>query len=91
MELLNCNKDDREYLGEVMSNFDHSIDKKIETQLKNKLSYADYPGWDFHGTVWYENDMFHCKVMQYRCHVDTISAETLDEIMEEVSDKYGYE
>lgn len=89
--MLVCDRENRELLDDVMSNFDHSINKDIAKQLKETNSYAGYPAWDFHGMVWYQNGQYHCEIKRYRCHIDTISNEDLKEIMNEASDKYGYE
>ena len=89
--MLACDKDNREWIGEVMSNFDHCIDNDIAQQLKETISYADYPAYEFHGSVWFEDGQYHCQIKRYGRHIDTISNEDLREIMDEASDKYGYE
>ena len=89
--MLAINKDERDYVGKVMINFDHSIDKEVAKQLKNPMTYAEYLGWNFHGIVWYENESYHCMVKMHGSHVDTISSENLSEIMNEASFKYGYD
>lgn len=76
---------------ELMSNFDHSIDRKVEEAIKGKPYYAQYSGWNFCGYVWWENEKWHCEVWTYGSMDDVISANTLDDIMTEVSDKYGYD
>ncbi len=75
----------------VMSNFDHSIDREIEKRLKNENVYAYYPGWNFCGDVWYdeENKMWNCLVWQFHIHIETIEAETLERIMEVCCERYG--
>lgn len=55
--MLVCDKESREYIGDVMTNFDHSIDYEIAGQLKNSNTYAGYPAWEFHGSVWYEDEI----------------------------------
>ena len=87
--MLICDRDNREWLGEVMSNFDHSIDKDIAKKLRETESYADYSAWNFHGTVWYENEQYHCEIWIYHCHENTISNQDLQEIMDEASYEYG--
>ena len=76
---------------DVMSNFDHEINKDIEVRLKNEKVYSGYPGWNFHGEVWYEQNQFHCEVWVYGSIKEVISEDTLEELMESVSDKYGCE
>lgn len=86
-----CDRDIRIELDDVMSNFDRQIEKDIEKELKETLSYAGYAAWDFHGDVWYEDGKFYCEIWRYHCHVNTLEADTLEEIMEEASEKYGYQ
>lgn len=74
-----------------MSNFDHVIDEGMEEELKESPKLGNYAGWNFHGDVFYWNNQFHCIVMVYHSLREVISANTLSEIMEEVSEKYGYE
>lgn len=76
--------------NEVMSNFDQIIDRDVEKLLKSSDYYTAYPAWNFYGEVWYDGENFHCQVEQYHAHMDTIIATTLEEIMEEVSDQYGW-
>ena len=75
-----------------MSNFDHTIDDGLPELLKENegKSYAKYYGWNFFGEVWYENKKFTCQVWVYSVPRGEIEAETLEEIMELVRDKYGY-
>lgn len=79
-----------EYLGSVMSNFDHKIEEGFEEKLKAGKFYGSYPAQNFHGTVWF-NGCFKCGIMQYRVHVATIEGETLQEIMDDACSKYGFE
>lgn len=80
-----------EDVGTVMSNFDHEVEPWAEEKLKSGDFRGDYPAWEFHGTVWWEESNFHCQVMRYGSHIDTVSAPTLQGIMDEASGKYGYE
>lgn len=89
--MLKCDKKNKEYLDDVMSNFDHSINKEIVEKLKTTNSYSGYSALNFHGDVWFESNLFHCEIWQYHSHINTISKETLEEIMEEASNEYGYE
>jgi len=77
--------------NDVMSNFDHAIEKDIEEKLKEGNCYAGYAAWDFHGDVMFKDNKFICEIWRYHCLVDIIEAETLEEIMEEASDKWGYD
>ena len=76
---------------DLMSNFDHIVNKDIEKILiENNNIKANYPGWEFHGTCWYHENMFYCRVMRYGSVVGYYNAETPEELMEEVSSIYGY-
>lgn len=83
--------DNLEYLGfsqDVMSNFDHIISKEVEQLLRAGGCYADYPAWNFHGTVWFDK-MFKCEIWRYCSHVATLEAVSLQEIMDEASKRWG--
>ncbi len=83
-----------EYLGvSVVSNFDHAIDYEIAERLKGGDCYADYPGWNFHAAVWYDtnDNLFKAMVKQYRTHVDTIAAPTIEELHNAVCEAYGFD
>lgn len=83
-----------EYTGEtLMSNFDCRVDDKVKERLMNNKEIGDYAGWNFHATVWYDpaQKLWFGKVMQYRCHVDTITAATPEELMTEISNEYGHD
>jgi len=82
------------YCGDdVMSNFDHIIDKDVEGKIKGKSLYAYYPGWNFHGIVWFDKrtKKWRCLVSQFHVHVETIETSTLQGLMSEVCKTYGYE
>ena len=76
---------------EVMTNLDHSIDEEIAERLKNEEIWAQYSAWDFCGYVWWnrESNQWSCMIWVYRSHVETIHADTLEEIMEEASKRHG--
>lgn len=79
---------DADHLGDVMSNFDHGIDLEVAERLKSG-GVASYPAWNFHGTVWWSENNYHCQVKQYQVHVDTVSAETLRDVMAVCCSRYG--
>ncbi len=79
-----------EYPEDIMSNFDDSVNVDVETAIKGKEYYAGYPGWNFHGRVWWQKT-WHCEVWVYGSPQEIITAETLDDLREKVCDKYGYE
>ena len=78
-----------ERIEEVMSNYNHEIDRDVEEQLKSGEYCSAYPAWNFHGIVWFDSGLWKCMIEQYRVHIETIVAESLEEIMEEASLKYG--
>lgn len=84
------NKENLVCLDDVMSNFDHKIEKDIEGKLREGNYYAGYSAWDFHGNVIFKEDKFICEIRRYGCLVDIIEEETLEEIMQEASDKWGW-
>jgi hypothetical protein len=88
--MLTCDIENKEEIDNVMSNFDHEINYEIAEQLKTTNTFAGYPAWDFFGYVWYENNQYHCEINRYCVHIDTISADKIEEIMEIASEKYGY-
>ena len=53
--------------------------------------YGKHAGWNFNGKVWWnrEEAKWQCEVWQYRVPLEIVSAESLEEIMTEVSDRYG--
>jgi hypothetical protein len=77
--------------GNLMSNFDHEVNKDVEKELiENGNLKAYYPGWEFYGTCWYQNNSFYCRVIRYRNIVVYYKANTPEELMEEISSIYGY-
>jgi len=80
-----------EHPDHICSNFDGIINRKVKKAIKGKKEFSEYPGYNFFGIVWWEDDMWHCKVMIFHIHVDTISEKTMEELRESVCDEYGYE
>lgn len=75
----------------VMSNFDREVDEGVAAFLKaNPRTHAGYPGWNFNGRVWFEG-CWKCEVWQYRSPIEVIEAESPQELMTAVSEKYGYD
>lgn len=71
-----------------MSNFDHVIERGMETDLRNGLR-SHHAAWEFYAYVWFEGEQFHSQVMRYCEHVATMSAPTLDELMRITNAEYG--
>ena len=76
---------------EIMTNFGHTIDHEVAEEIKASGEYASYSGWNFWGAVWWVNDFWNCEVWVYKFSREIIQADSLSEIMERVSEKYGYE
>jgi hypothetical protein len=88
--------DDMEQIELSMSNCFHEIDPGLAEALlasPGKVC-AKYSAWDFHGLVYAVPEMpgvFACRVKRYKVVMETITASTLEEIMQKVSDKYGWD
>ena len=80
--------DDFENIDDVMTNFDGSIEDGAEETLKTGKVWGGYAAWDFYGKVWFDG-RFKCQIMQYHNHVNTIVADSLQEIMDEACSLYG--
>lgn len=78
-----------EFSEGVMSNFDHDIDEKVAEAIKDRPLYAQYAGWNFCGYVWWQNGKWCCEVWTYGSWCKTFVADTLSEIMSDVSSEYG--
>jgi len=77
----------------MMSNFDHIIDENVAAQLRDQPCYSQYSGWDFCGYVWcvHSEQKYKCEVWTWKEPREIIEADSLEEIMDIVSDKYGGE
>jgi len=73
-----------------MSNCDHSIDEGLEEALEEG-GLCQYSGWNFCGYVWFEDGQYTCQVWCHKSPMEEISADTLEELMENVSSEYGHE
>ena len=81
-----------EYEGkQLMSNFDRVIDKETEQAIKCNELFSRYAGWNFNGLVWWQDNKWLCEVWCYGSWRETFVCDTTEEIMENVSDGYGYE
>ncbi len=80
-----------EYCGLNMTNCDHTIDDGLAEALMTKPGevYGKYPGWDFYAHVYYLDDKFHAEIMVYHCVKGIVSSESLEGLMESVSNIYG--
>ena len=74
----------------VMSNFDHEIDYDVADKL-NDANYADYPAWNFHAKIIKKDSKYVARVSQYKEVVAYITKDTLQEIIDECSERWGCE
>lgn len=74
-----------------MSNFDQEIDEGLAEALKQGGVRAQHSAWDFCGRVYYEDGKFHEEVWTHGSISETLSADTLTELMTAVNNEYGYE
>jgi hypothetical protein len=84
---------DWRHIGTGMSNFDHSIDDGFEDDLRGGQVVGEYAGWEFNAQVWFDQDSeeFVCEVWRYGAAVEVVRASSLQEIMSQVSDRWGWE
>jgi hypothetical protein len=84
---------DKPKCGEIVSNFDGIVDKKVEAELikANGTAYASFPGWDFYGAVIYKDKQFQCEVWQAKSVQEVIKADTVEEMRTLVCGKYGWD
>jgi hypothetical protein len=77
----------------VMSNFDHVVEPWADERLRNEQVWGRHPGWNFNGLVWFDRKtgLFIEAVYVYRSYRATLSAATLPELMELVSDEFGHD
>jgi len=82
-----------ENIGVGMCNLDHSIEPEIKDKLieGEGLIFCEHTAWNFWGAVWFQNKKFHEEVRVYHSIIKTISCDSLEELMEEVNDEFGYE
>jgi len=81
-----------EYVGEVASNCNYTIDRDVEKILRgNSQYYGEYCGWNFHGIVNWIEEKWRCIVSQYHSVVEVIYADSIESVMKEVSGRYGGE
>ncbi len=80
-------------LDEVYSNLDHDLDAKVAAELKARPgeSYAQHSAYDFCGYVWFGAGRFHEQVWVHRRMVDVLSAGDIEELVEDVNDRFGHE
>jgi hypothetical protein len=75
-----------------MSNFDHEIDSGFAEALMAAPGavFGRHAAWNFNGLVYFKHGKFHEQVWIYLEYRETLSADSLKELMKIVCDKYGY-
>lgn len=82
---------DYEFVGDVMTNFDHEAEPWADEKLRSGKYCGGYPANNFYAFVWFDGQKFRALVKQYRVIVGDISAPTLEQIMEMASNEWGWE
>ena len=74
-----------------MTNFDGTIDDGLSDALQAQPGkvFGIHAGWNFNGRVYFNDGKFWEEVWVYGSPVDTISADSLLELMDAVCDRYG--
>ncbi len=81
-----------ENLGHVYSNFDHELDEEIAARLANEDgTAAEHSAWEFHGDIWREGERWFNLIMCHHCHVATIEADTLRDVIDQANAEFGTE
>lgn len=74
----------------TMSNFDGQIDNGLDVALKGGQVFARHAAWDFNGRVWWDGERFREQVWVHGSPVQTLAAESLEDLMREVNDEFGW-
>jgi len=76
-----------------MSNYDHSIDVGLAEALQAAPGAvcARYTAYNFCAEVYFTDGQFRAGVWCYQIFQETIAANTPEELMTAVSDKYGWD
>lgn len=80
-------------IGEVATNFDHSIDQTIKAKLienPNKFS-ASHSAWNFNGTIYYDDNKFIEEIWVYGSKREKLENNSIEELIQEANNKYGSE
>jgi hypothetical protein len=82
---------DMREIAYAMSNFDYEVDDGMAEALMNEPGqvFGRHAGWNFNGRVYFHDGMFHEQVWVYGSPLETISADTLEDLMKKVNQEYG--
>ncbi len=78
-------------VGFEMSNFDYEVDDGMEEALTAEPGqvFGRHASWNFNGRVYFHDGKFHEQVWVHGSPRETISADTLEDLMREVNSEYG--
>lgn len=87
------NRSEWEYIGTVSSNSNGRITEGVAEKLMSGKFAGNHFAWNFCGDVWYDSEakLFREVINRFNVHIDTISAETLHELILAANAKYGDE
>lgn len=74
-----------------ITNYDHSISDGLADQLRSGEFFCYHSALNFQGQVWFEDGLFHEQVWVFHRLRETVSADSLEELMRVVNDAYGWE
>lgn len=72
------------------SNFDHRWDEGAIAALDEGKGIR-HSGEHFHGLMWKDADGYNEEVRRFHIHVATVTADTPEELVREVNDRFGWE
>lgn len=78
-------------LDEVATNFDFAVDEAIEAKLKTGHYLSGYSGWEFHATIWWDGTQFVGEPFRYHKAMPLHYGATVRELMNSISQQYGYD
>ena len=53
--------------------------------------FVEHCGWDHHGVMWFDGDLFCEEVSRFHSMIDFVQAATLKEVIDTVNERYGHE
>ncbi len=81
-------------LDGVYSNcFHEGVDHEVASELKANpgKAYAQHAAYNFCGYVWFSAGQFHEQIWVHRRMVEVLSADEIEELIENANDQYGRE
>jgi hypothetical protein len=83
---------ERGLYGDVlMTNYDHSVNHEVADKLRSGQYRAEFTGWNFHAACWYHADRFWAEVSVFGQHRATFDAETPEQLMAAVNERFGWQ